>query len=57
MEKRNLISRNIGNTFANIVRSAAEVSSTQSCLIFYQDEVPEKVRNLQKRSSILKRNK
>jgi cyclic lactone autoinducer peptide len=48
MKKSSSITKSAGNILANVALHTAKRASTQFSYIFYQDEVPEKVKDLKK---------
>ncbi|SCP97787.1 hypothetical protein [Anaerobium acetethylicum] len=49
MKKLDFLRKYAGISFAFLALIVAQVASTQFSLIFFQDEVPEKVKELRKR--------
>lgn len=48
MKKLRSLSKYAGTAFAFLALAVAQVASTRFSVIFYQDEVPEKVKNSRK---------
>lgn len=48
MKKLSFLTRSIGGMFACMALIVAQLASTQFSLIYYQDEVPKKVKDLRK---------
>jgi len=48
MRKLKFLSKYAATTFAMLALVVAQVASTRFSVIFYQDEVPEKVKSLRK---------
>lgn len=49
MKRLQFIRRIAGTSFAFLAFLVAQSASTQVCIIFHQDEIPEKVRTLNKK--------
>lgn len=50
MKKMNWLTKRFGGVVACMALLVAQMAATQFCIIFYQDEVPESVRNLRKKT-------
>lgn len=48
MKKLRFLNRIVGTSFAFLALSVAQLATTQMCFIFYQEEIPEKVKELKK---------
>ena len=48
MKIKSYLRKHAGTTFALLALVAAQVASTRVSIIFYQDEIPEKVKALKK---------
>lgn len=46
MKKLGLLSKYVGTSFAFLALAVAQVASVRFSVIFYQDEIPEKVKTL-----------
>ncbi|MEA3423980.1 MAG: cyclic lactone autoinducer peptide [Bacillota bacterium] len=52
MKKLKFLNKYVGTTFAMFALVVAQVASTRFSVIFYQDEIPEKLKRFEKQDEI-----